>query len=250
MGTMLEALLNLQSIERQLADVRRRLATRKRAVAAQQARIDQARNEYEAIHEKALSHRKNADSLELDLKAKEEQVAKLRTALNAAKTNKEYSAILTQINTYKADNAKVEEDALKTLQEVEAVKVEAEKAQLKIQEEEKRLADVQATSASEIENLDCMVGDLETRRAEASKSVPPEPLSIFNRIASGYEGDAMAQIEVHGRKPPFEYVCGGCYMSLNAEHANVLRFRDEIRRCDNCGRILYLEITKQQVSRE
>jgi predicted nucleic acid-binding Zn-ribbon protein len=30
-------------------------------------------------------------------------------------------------------------------------------------------------------------------------------------------------------------------MTLNAEHANALRVRDEIRKCDNCGRILYLE---------
>ena len=30
-------------------------------------------------------------------------------------------------------------------------------------------------------------------------------------------------------------------MSLNAEHANALRVRDEIRTCDNCKRILYLE---------
>ena len=29
-------------------------------------------------------------------------------------------------------------------------------------------------------------------------------------------------------------------MSLNAEHANALSSRDEIRNCDNCGRILYL----------
>jgi predicted nucleic acid-binding Zn-ribbon protein len=51
----------------------------------------------------------------------------------------------------------------------------------------------------------------------------------------------MAAIEIHGKRPPHDYVCGGCYMSLNAEHVNALRTRDEIRTCDNCGRILYLE---------
>jgi predicted nucleic acid-binding Zn-ribbon protein len=30
-------------------------------------------------------------------------------------------------------------------------------------------------------------------------------------------------------------------MSLSAEHANALRVRDEIRTCNNCGRILYME---------
>ena len=111
MRPMLEALLHLQSVERQLAHVRGKLKTRKNAVAAQERRIEQIKTEYNSLHEKALNRRKDADRLELDLRGKEEQVAKLRTALNLAKTNKEYAAILTQINTYKADNAKVEEQA-------------------------------------------------------------------------------------------------------------------------------------------
>jgi len=45
-------------------------------------------------------------------------------------------------------------------------------------------------------------------------------------------------------------VCGGCYMSLNAEHANVLRTRDEIRTCDNCKRILYMEAQPQGAGKE
>jgi predicted nucleic acid-binding Zn-ribbon protein len=35
-------------------------------------------------------------------------------------------------------------------------------------------------------------------------------------------------------------------MSLNAEHANALATRDEIRTCDNCGRILYLELKAEK----
>jgi predicted nucleic acid-binding Zn-ribbon protein len=57
----------------------------------------------------------------------------------------------------------------------------------------------------------------------------------------------MAPIEIHGSKPPYKYVCGGCFMSLSPEHANSLRTRDQIRTCGNCGRILYLE-TKSQTS--
>jgi predicted nucleic acid-binding Zn-ribbon protein len=30
-------------------------------------------------------------------------------------------------------------------------------------------------------------------------------------------------------------------MNLNAEHANALRVHDELRTCDSCGRILYID---------
>jgi predicted nucleic acid-binding Zn-ribbon protein len=241
MGTMLSALQNLQAIERQLADVRGRLRTRKNAVAAQQKKIDQFRHDWETLNQKSMTRRQDADRFDLDLKTKEEQVSKLRTALNGAKTNKEYAAILTQINTYKADNAKLEEEVLKIMQEVDTLKAEAGKIHVHVEEEENRLSGVQSNSGEEIERLTKMFDELSARRAEAAKAVPAEVLVIFERIAGNYEGDAMAVVETHGKKPPFDYVCGGCYMSLNAEHANALRVRDEIRRCDNCGRILYLE---------
>jgi predicted nucleic acid-binding Zn-ribbon protein len=75
--------------------------------------------------------------------------------------------------------------------------------------------------------------------------VPQEALAVFERIAESYDGEGMAVVEVQGKKPPHEYICGGCYMSLSAEHANALKVRDEIRTCDNCGRILYMEMQVQ-----
>ncbi len=246
MGKLLESLLNLQSIERQLAQVRRRLKSRKQAVALQQRRIDQLREDWNALHERSLRRRAEADSLSVDLQEKEDHVSKLRGMLNTAKTNKEYAAILTQLNTFKADNAKVEEQALNVMQEADVIKVDADKVQEEIGTEEKRLGEIQQSNEEEIARLDAMLDDLSNQRKVAAGEIDSEALGAFNRIAVTYEGEAMARIEVQGNKPPFSYVCGGCYMSLNAEHANALRVRDEIRHCDNCGRILYMEPKAEQ----
>jgi uncharacterized protein len=245
MGTMLSALLHLQSIERQLTHVKGRLKTRRNAVTSQEKRIEQLRADYDALHEKAMDRRKDVDRRELDLKQKEEQVTKLRSALNLAKTNKEYAAVLTQINTNKADNAKVEEEVLKIMQDVEAIGADSEKIKAQVEAEEKRLADIKNSSDQEIQKLADMLADLTAQREQAASSVPKDPLGIFDRIAEKYEGEAMAVVEVHGRKPPFDYICGGCFMVINAEHANALRVRDEIRTCDSCGRILYMEPAAQ-----
>jgi hypothetical protein len=245
MATLIAALLDLQAVERQLAQVRARLKTRTRAVSLQKQRIDQLRLEHDALHERAISRRKEADRLELELKTDEERVSRLRTSLNTARTNKEYAAILTQINTTKADNAKIEEEALRILQEVDGIRAEAEAAAAKLHAEEQRLAEIERRSSEEISRLQAMREELEAKRSEAAAEVPPKALAVFERIARSYDGDAMAMVEQHGKRPPFSYVCGGCFMSLNPEHANALRTRDEIRTCDNCGRILYLESQKQ-----
>lgn len=240
MQTRILALLELQSIERQLAHVRRRRKVRQHAVTVQQQRIDQLRTDHEATHERAMNRRKDADRLDLDLKEREERVARNRVALNAAKTNKEYAAILTQINALRADNSKLEEQALAVMQEVDTINADVAKIREEIEKEEARLAEIEAVNAEEVQKLDGMLTDLSAKRSVATEAVEPEALKVFERLADSYEGEAMAEIQVHGKKPPHEYVCGGCFMSINAEHANSLCTRDEIRTCNNCGRILYL----------
>jgi uncharacterized protein len=250
MGKMLNALLQLQSVERDLMLVKRRLQTRKNSVAIQQKKIDQLRSDFDALHDKSMNRRKDADRFELDLKQKDAQVQKLRTALNAAKSNKEYAAILTEINTHKADNAKLEEEVLKIMAEVDVIKVDSEKIKVQLQAEEGRLAEVQKSSGDEIERLNRMLEQLTAQRAEAAKQIPPDVMAKFERLSISHEGEAMAVIEIHGKRPPFDYVCGGCFMTLNAEHANVLRTRDEVRTCDNCKRILYMEAANQGATKE
>ncbi|MCD6364353.1 MAG: hypothetical protein J7M14_00600, partial [Planctomycetes bacterium] len=185
--------------------------------------------------------RMEVDQLDVDLKEKEKLVTERRGALNTVRTNKEYAAILTEMNTIKADNAKLEEKALQALQEAEAIQAEADKVQGEVEGQTKHLDEFRQNSEEEITRLEIMQADLLKQREQAVAEVDPEALAIFERIAKTYDGEAMATIEIHGRKPPFTYVCGGCYMALNAEHANALRVRDEIRTCDNCGRILCLK---------
>lgn len=240
MGRMLESLRKLQGIETRLQQVRSRLRTRQNAVRVQQKRIDALQEEIDALGEQKMNRRKLADEKDLDLKQKEEEVTRLRAVLNAAKSNKEYAAILTQINTLKADSAKIEEESLKTMEEVDALTARQGELDKALETERGRLEEVKASTGEEIAKLDGMREQLEAQRAEATSQIAPEALKVFERIAGSHDGEAMAEVQAMGKKPPYSYVCGGCYMSLNAEHANALHTRDEIRQCDNCGRILYL----------
>ncbi|MCY2930299.1 MAG: C4-type zinc ribbon domain-containing protein [Planctomycetota bacterium] len=241
MGTLLGGLLKLQAVERQLAQVRGRKRTRLNIIRVQEGKVELLRKEQDQLHQRILSRRKDSDQLTLDLKTREDHVSKLRTSLNSAKTNKEYAAILTQLNGMKADNAKIEEQALIVMQDAEAVVGEEAKSQERIAQEQARLEEMKKFTSDELARLETMIESLSAQRAEAAKDVPATALTAFERIAGNYDGEGMANIEIRGNKPPYDYVCGGCYMSLNAEHVNALRTRDEIRTCDNCQRILYLK---------
>jgi len=241
MGMLLESLRKLQKIEQDIAHVRSRIRVRNNAVNVQKRKIEQLEQDHESLCSQSLERRKLADSLELDLKDREQQVVSFRAGLNAARSNKEYAAILTQINTLKADSAKIEDRTLSVIQEVESLKEQADKLAEQIAAENKRLDEINAQSEKELTKLNGMLDGLSKKRDEATEGIPAATLSTFERISANYDGEAMAIVEIHGRKPPHTYICGGCFMGLTPEHANALSLRDEIRTCDNCGRILYID---------
>ena len=241
MAQMLETLLVLQKIETRAAHLRSRLKARKRAVVLQQSKIDQLNKRLEDLHQLYLHKRSTADEANVSLQAQEEEVAKLRQTLNTVRTNKEYAAILTQINTYRADNEAVEERALQTMQQADEVHAQSDELKAEVEVEQGRLAEVTGANAEEIAKLEGMLAEVKAERAEASGNIAPETLASFDRLVENYEGEAMAPIEESGSGSRLSYTCGGCFMTLNAEHVNALQKYDQIRNCDNCGRILYLQ---------
>ncbi|MBS3734019.1 MAG: hypothetical protein KGY99_03750 [Phycisphaerae bacterium] len=250
MGSLLAALLELQSVESQLRQVRDRRRRRTRAAKVQQRAIEELRQSERQLQETLAQRQRQADSAALDVKAAEERISHFRSALNTAKTNKEYASILTQLNTVKADNAKREEEALQLMQNVEEATGELTELRQRIESEQSRLQDIETANAQEVEKLDGMIAELQERHDAAAENVPDTERRLFKRIADNYDGEAMAVVEQHGKKPPYEFVCGGCFMSINAEHVNALKVRDEVRRCDSCGRILYLESQTQSAPSE
>jgi predicted nucleic acid-binding Zn-ribbon protein len=240
MGATLDALHRLQEIEIGLLSLRQRINAKHRAVRGAKKHLAQLQA---STNEKAslLQHQQaEADRVELERKSREAEVAKLREALNRSKTNKEYSAILTQINTNKADNAKLEDRVLGLLGELDRTKKTiAELAEAQAKEQE-RLTSLDAAAAEFEASVRDEQQNLETERLGAADIIPPSVLHLFERVAERHDGEAMA--EVRQANPRYEeFICGGCNMTIPLERINAIRGRDEIQQCPNCGRILYLE---------
>jgi len=239
MGPILSSLFKLQEIEHDLAHVRRRLRSKETAVRVVQQKIDQLVTQQAELAEGAKQQQSQIDQIDLERASREEQIQHLRVALNRAKTNKEYAAILTQINSYKADNAKLEEQILKIMEGADGDRSELEKVAAQIEAEQKRKDQAAEANAEEVGKLNEMLAELQAKRDAAAQDVPPDVLQAFDRIAGNRDGEGLAPIEmVDSRRN--EFICGGCYMGLSAEHYNALLSKDEIRHCDSCGRILYV----------
>ena len=239
MGPVLNGLIKLQSVENRLRAAKTKLARSRRSVTIQENQIRSLQSALEAKKEEVQLARLQSDRLELELKMRDQEVSKLRASLNAAKTNKEYAAVLTQLNTTRADNSKIETQVLELMKAVDVDEEECANLRKQIEEQKQELEQTRKKVESSAAEYEAEIAKIQTEWNEVAKGIPRKALEVFNRVAETYDGEAVAKIEEQeGRISA--YSCGGCYMGVPAESVNVLMTKDDIIRCPNCTRILVL----------
>lgn len=241
MGPVLHGLVKLQRVENQLRAVKTKLTRCRRSVIFQENQLRTLQSGLEAKQEEIKLTRIQVDRLELELKSRDEHIEKLRGHLNLARTNKEYSALLTELNTAKADDSKLETQVLELMRNIETDEAACGELKKQIEEQKAKLEEIRKgteVKASEFEK------ELKVIQAEwdatAKQITDKKALSIFQRLADTYDGEAMAEV-LGWQDSTGSYSCGGCYMGIPAEVVNILSSHDEIIRCSNCTRILYLK---------
>jgi predicted nucleic acid-binding Zn-ribbon protein len=226
-------------VENRLRAATAKLARCRRSVIVQENQVRSLQSALEAKKEEAQLTKVQCDRLELELKSRDAEVNKLRASLNTAKTNKEYAAVLTMLNTTKADNSKIEAQILELMKAVEADEEESAAIRKQIEEQIQVLEDIRKKADSSAGEHEAEIARIQAEWNEVAKGIPAKALAVFKREADTYGGEAVVKIdEQEGRSGA--YSCGGCFMGVTAESVNLLMTRDDIIRCSNCTRILVL----------
>ena len=235
----LPALLALFKIDRDLHILRTGLDNVQRDQKRQLAKIADLTRSLETQESANMKLQAEVGGKELELKTRQQHIEKMRESLNTTKTNKEYSAILVTISGEKSEVAKLETATFEQMQTVESNAKALDAIRQQIAGEKVVLAKIESEQGEKVSTLQQQIREAEARRAEAAKAVPAEPLRQYDRISQKYPGDAMAPVN-WDENDHDDVSCGACFMGLNVEHVNLLRGRDELRRCNSCNRILYL----------
>lgn len=246
MGPILNGLIKLQSVENRLRAAKAKLTRSRRSVIIQENQVRSLQSALEAKKEELQLTKVQSGRLELELKSRDDEVSKLRAALNNSKSNKEYAAVLTQLNTTRADNTKIENQILDLMKAVETDEAECENIRKQIEEHKQLLEQTRKTSEAAAADQEAEIRKIQAEWNDVAKAIPAEPLKVFKRVAETYDGEAVAQVDLQeGRHGT--YSCGGCFMGITAESVNLLMTRDELIRCRNCTRILVLSAAQMQV---
>jgi predicted nucleic acid-binding Zn-ribbon protein len=244
MGPVLNGLIKLQSVENQLRAAKAKLARCRRNVIIAENQVRSLQNAYEAKKEEIQLTKVQSDRLELELRTRDEEVAKLRAHLNSAKTNKEYAAVLTQLNTTRADNSKIETQILDLLKDIESDQAESENILNQINQAKGNLEQIRKDSEATSSKYEAEIREIQLQWDKKAQDIPAEPLEVFKRVAETYDGEALAVVDKQQSKTE-AYSCGGCFMGITTESVNHLLSKDDLIRCPSCTRILVISDSQE-----
>src|SRR2546423_9629903 len=112
-------LVNSSRPDQRVREAQARLDAATKDVRVQERKVNDLAEKHKLAQVKLREGQSKQGQLDLDLKARDAHIEKLRTQQQNAKNNKEYQAFLVEINTEKVDRNKVEEDVLKLMEETE-----------------------------------------------------------------------------------------------------------------------------------
>ncbi len=218
--------VDIYAIKRELEEKPAKIEGLKQSFEGKKATLKQ-------LEDKLKTLQVDQKNFELDLKQKEDLIAKADQSLGLLKTNKEYQAKLYEIENFKADKSIIEERLLLMFDEVEDVRKKIEQEKALVAQEEKKYLQEKKTVDDEMEVMKDRISVLESQRNRLTPGVHPDYLKRYEKILQNKDGLAIVPIKNHA--------CGGCFMNVTEQLVNEMKMHERIVSCDMCARLLYLE---------
>jgi len=175
---------------------------------------------------------------EREIEEERDKVERAKAKLMSIKTNKEYYAMLKEIEGTRRSNSAREEELLDLLSRFEESekrlaerKAELDDVSGKYRE---RMVDVEARMGS----FDEDIGKFVTRKRQVASKLDAGLVRRFEMIFERRDGLAIIAAR--------NYSCTGCHMNIAPQLFNMLQREDRIHTCPNCNRILYYESTEKE----
>jgi predicted nucleic acid-binding Zn-ribbon protein len=228
----LHTLVELQGYDSRIATLDAEAARLPKQIEAIQALLAEAKKTVDAFKAKIDQTRKDLRAKEKDLEVHAAKRAKEETRLYEVKTNKEYSAVLLEIEEVKQVKGKTEEEILGLMEMQERLSVDVKEAQGRLKTREEQARQDEAVVREKLTKVEQELAVVHAERATRARDLPVGLLATYDRIMKACGGTAVASVGTTS-------ICGGCRMSIRPQALMELRVATGLMTCESCGRFLY-----------
>ncbi len=232
MKETLQRLANLQAVDSRIAALKAEIEEIPKKLEETADRREAARTAVGTAEGKleALEHERR--DREGDLQVENERLRKYKTQLYQIKTNKEYTAMLHEIEATEKKIGDLEEKILVAMVGIDEAKAALSEAKSVTAKEEESCQGEEKALRSRGVEAERELGEREAERVELTESLEPEALKRYAQIRARVGGVAV----VEARRG----TCQACAMELRPQLYNELFKGESLLACPSCQRILYV----------
>jgi len=231
MNPQLKYLIELQKVDSEIAELEKSQARIPKQIEAGKSDLQERQNRLKAAQDDITEVQKKRKDLELDVATENDHIAKTKTKLPLVKTNKEYTAILTEVDTIKEKISVLEDNELELMETLEAKEKVIPQLQALCKEEEDKFNAYKLKKEAEMARGEKELGVNRARSAEVARAIETKWLGQYQKVAKARDGLAVVGIQ--------DTVCQGCYQQILPQQAIDVRIGETITQCQHCLRYLY-----------
>lgn len=194
----------------------------------------------EASAEEAARQRRTAEAAVQDA---QEKLKKYQQQINKVSTQREYGALLQEIDTVKGQITSQEEQAFSSLERHEQAQKDLHALRESFREIEERYAAEMTRWEAEKPGIARQVENFKARIDDLKKALPRPMVSQFERILDRYPTGAVAAVRLIDRpgQKQREWHCSACNYRVRPQVVVEIRNGSSLVQCESCKRILFFE---------
>ncbi len=231
MNADLERIIVLQRLDSAAHAAERRLAEEPEREKTLEAALTAAREHVASAKEKLAESQTARRALEKDVALHQGRLSKFRDTAMAVKTNQEYAAVQKEIEFAQTEMKSAEDKVLERMLEADDLTAAMKRAEAELAAEVKKADADRKGIAAESAELKASLERIGAERAEVVRTLSPQVLDTFERVAQRRNGIAVAEAR--------DGICTICHVRLRPQVFNTVRRNEQIIQCDSCNRVLY-----------
>lgn len=193
--------------------------------------LDAITKEFQEKHDRLDLLRKDGRKIDQEIQELEEKIEKSNIKLTIIKSNKEYKAVLKEIDDLKHAKFQIEDKAIQVMEELEELEEICNENKEKEVELRKAFEGDKEEIERELEALDEELKILNAKRENFTDAIDQDLLKKYLYLRDHKAGQAIS--------PVLGGVCQICHMNIPPQAFNELIRGDSLMTCTNCNRIIY-----------
>lgn len=229
----IKELIAFQELDLETDNKKRRLSEIPQEIQELDNEIERFHAEKDKVNLMIEEQERNRRLKEQLLESNVDKLAKYQTQLYSLKTNKEYQAMLSEIDGLKAENEQIEEEIIIMMEETEQLKTRKQQAENDFQRKAKEFKQQISLKEKEQKELLNRLEELHNLKETKKNLIDPKLLRNYEKLRMNLGfGKAIA--------PIIDGTCQGCYIALRPQYVFEIKTSDGIFYCESCHRIIYL----------